>query len=72
MTTAGQRLPENLIGMLKESMANLFQKEFQAMVPDAMQALLQDAVLKGVYLALVIVFVVSLFNLGLSLLLPRK
>ncbi len=72
LTTAGQRLPENLIGMLKESMANLFQKEFQAMVPDAMQALLQDAVLKGVYLALVIVFVVSLFNLGLSLLLPRK
>ncbi len=72
LTTAGQRLPENLIGMLKESMANLFQKEFQAMVPDVMQALLQDAVLKGVYLALVIVFVVSLFNLGLSLLLPRK
>lgn len=72
LTTAGQRLPENLIGMLKESMANLFQKEFQDMVPDVMQALLQDAVLKGVYLALVIVFVVSLFNLGLSLLLPRK
>ncbi len=72
LTTVGQRLPENLIGMLKESMANLFQKEFQVMVPDVMQALLQDAVLKGVYLALVIVFVVSLFNLGLSLLLPRK
>ena len=72
LTAAGQKLPDELIGMLKESMANLFQQEFQAKVPYGMQAMLQDAILTGVYLALVIVFVVSLLNLGLSLLLPKK
>lgn len=72
LTVAGQKLPETLIGMLKESMANLFQQEFQAMIPAGMDAMLQNAVLNGVYLALIIVFVVSVINLGLSLLLPRK
>ncbi|MGI9535867.1 MAG: MFS transporter [Desulfocapsaceae bacterium] len=72
LTVAGQKLPEKLIGMLKESMANLFQQEFQAMIPAGMDALLQDAVLNGVYLALIMVFVVSVINLGLSLLLPRR
>ncbi len=72
LRVAGQNLPEGLIQKLKESMANLFQKEFQAMVPDAMRELLQDAVLNGVYLALVIVFIVSVINLGLALLLPKK
>jgi len=72
LTVAGQKLPETLIGMLKESMANLFQQEFQAMIPVGMDAMLQNAVLNGVYLALIIVFVVSVINLGLSLLLPRK
>lgn len=72
LTAAGQQLPDELIGMLRESMANLFQQEFQAMVPEGMQAMLQDAVLTAVYLALVIVFVISLLNLGLSLLLPKK
>jgi len=59
LTVAGQNLPDTLIGMLKESMAG-------------MEAMLQDAVLNGVYLALIIVFVVSVINLGLSLLLPRE
>ena len=72
LTVAGQKLPETLIGMLKESMANLFQQEFQAMIPAGMDAMLQNAVLNGVYLALIIVFVVSVINLGLSLLLPRR
>lgn len=72
LTFAGQNLPESLIHMLKESMANLFQKEFQAMIPSGMEALLQDAVLKGVYLSLVIVFVISVINLALSVLLPKK
>ena len=72
LSAAGRQLPDELIYKLKESMANLFQQEFQAMVPDAMRPLLQDAVVSGVYLALVIVFVVSLLNLGLSLLLPKK
>ena len=72
LSAAGRQLPDELIYKLKESMANLFQQEFQAMVPDGMRSLLQDAVVSGVYLALVIVFVVSLLNLGLSLLLPKK
>ena len=72
LTVAGKNLPETLIGMLKESMANLFQQEFQALIPAGMEVVLQEAVLNGVYLALIIVFVVSVINLGLSLLLPRK
>lgn len=72
LKAAGQNLPEALIRMLKESTANLFQKEFQAMIPEGMEALLQDAVLNGVYLAFVIVFIVSVINFGLTLFLPKK
>ena len=71
LTVAGQNLPESLIQMLKESMANLFQAEFQAMIPPHQEVLLQDAVLESVSIALVIVFVVSVINLGLSILLPK-
>jgi len=72
LTTAGQNLPEALIRMLKESTANLFQKKFQAMIPDGMEVLLQDAVLNGVFLAFVIVFILSVINFGLTLFLPNK
>ncbi len=72
LTAAGQNLPESLIRMLKESTANLFQKEFQAMIPDGMEILLQDAVLKGVYLTFIIVFIISVITFGLSLLLKEK
>ncbi|MFT5728901.1 MAG: EmrB/QacA subfamily drug resistance transporter [Desulforhopalus sp.] len=72
LTAAGQNLPGALIEMLKESTANLFQAEFQAMVPKGMELALQDAVLSSVYLAFIIVFIVSVINLGLSLLLPKK
>jgi hypothetical protein len=58
--------------MLKESMANLFHKEFQDMIPDGMETLLQEAVFKSVYLIFVIVFIVSVINLGLSLLLKKQ
>ena len=72
LTVAGQNLPESLIQMLKESMANLFQVEFQAMIPRSKEALLQDAVLESVYIALAIVFIASVINLGLSMLLPKE
>jgi len=72
LTVAGQNLPEALIQMLQESTANLFQKEFQAIIPDGKEAILQDAVLSGVYLVFVIVFIVSVINLGLSFFLPKK
>lgn len=69
---AGQNLPEELIRMLQESTANLFQKEFQVLIPDGMESILQNAVLNSVYLAFVIVFIVSVINLGLSLLLTKS
>jgi len=72
LTVAGQNLPGALIEMLKESTANLFQTEFQAMIPKGMEPALQDAVLNSVYLAFIIVFIVSVINFGLSLLLPKK
>lgn len=72
LSVAGQGLSESLIQMLKESMANLFQKEFQEMIPAGKEALLQNAVLESVYLLLVIVFIVSLINCGLSMLLPKE
>jgi EmrB/QacA subfamily drug resistance transporter len=72
LTVAKENLPEKLILMLQESTANLFEKEFQSMIPAGMEPLLQNAVLNGVYLAFVIIFIVSLINLGLSLLLPDK
>jgi len=72
LTVTGQNLPDALIEMLKESTANLFQAEFQAIIPKGLEPALQDAVLSSVYLAFIIVFIVSVINLGLSLLLPKK
>jgi len=72
LSIAGQKLPENVIYKLKESTANLFQAEFQALIPSGMETILHNAVLNGVYLAFVIVFIVSLINLGLSCFLPKK
>ena len=58
------------ISALQESMATLFQAEFQALIPDGMETLLQDAVLNSVSLAFFIVFIVSLISLGLIPFLP--
>ncbi len=71
LETAGSQLPEPLIARLQESMANIFQAEFQALIPEGMITLLQDAVLKGVSLAFIIVFIVSLVSLGLIFFLPN-
>lgn len=72
LSVAGQNMPEKIIRMLKESTANLFQEEFQAIVPADLAPILQEAVLNATYLALVIVFIVSVINLGLSALLPKQ
>nr|WP_319393904.1 hypothetical protein [uncultured Desulfobacter sp.] len=53
LKTAGHRLPEPLIARLQESLAILFQKEFQSQIPESMTGILQDAVLNGVSLACV-------------------
>jgi EmrB/QacA subfamily drug resistance transporter len=71
LETAGSKLPANLIARLQESMANLFQAEFQALIPEGMEPLLQDAVLNGVSLAFIIVFVVSVISIGLIPFLPN-
>ncbi len=72
LNIAGQKLPENVIFKLKESTANLFQEEFQSLIPSGMEVILYNAVLNGVYLAFVIIFIVSLLNLALSCFLPQK
>jgi MFS family permease len=71
LKTAGRHLPEPLIARLQESMASLFQKEFQSQIPEGMTGIIQDAVLNGVSLAFVMVFVVSIVSVGLIPLLPR-
>lgn len=68
---AGHHLPEPLIARLQESMAILFQKEFQSQIPEGMTGILQDAVLNGVSLVFVIVFIVSIVSITLIPLLPR-
>ena len=70
LEATGSRLPESLMVKLQESTASLFQREFQAMVPDAVMPVLQDAVLKGVFLAFIIVSAASLAGLLLSFFLP--
>lgn len=65
-------LPEHLLARLEHSMASLFQEEFQAMIPPGMEAVLQDAVLNGVYLTFVIVFAISVLSLVFFPFLPQK
>ena len=63
------RLPQALLARLQESKEHLFQAEFQALIPEGVRGILQEAVANGVYAAFVIVFGVSLVNIGLTLLL---
>lgn len=72
LEAAGSRLPEDLLARLQESMENLFQAEFQALIPREAGIILQEAVAQGVYSAFVIVFVVSLISLGLVAFLPGR
>ncbi len=70
LEAAGSHLPETLLTRLQESMENLFQAEFQALIPQDARILLQEAVAEGVYSAFIIVFAVSLISLGLVAFLP--
>jgi EmrB/QacA subfamily drug resistance transporter len=71
LKSAGRQLPGPLIARLQESMAILFQKEFQSQIPEGMTGVLQGAVLNGVSLAFVVVFIVSIVSVGLIPLLPH-
>jgi MFS family permease len=66
LETAESRLPQVLLDRLQESMEHLFQAEFQALIPEGARGILQEAVANGVYAAFVIVFAVSLINIGLT------
>lgn len=70
LETVGSQLPAPLIAQLHESMANLFQAEFQALIPKGMETLLQNAVLNSVSLVFTIIFIVSIISLGLTPFLP--
>jgi len=69
---AGSLLPEAVSARLEESMGNLFQAEFQTLIPEGAGKILQEAVANGVYSAFIIVFMVSLISLGLVAFLPGK
>lgn len=72
LEAGGHLLPEALMTRLQESMENLLQAEFLAMIPEGAGIILQNAVANGVYSAFIIVFTVSLINLGLTLFLLGK
>lgn len=72
LRAVSKNLPEPLLIRLQESMASLFEAEFQSMIPEGMDSILKDAVLNGVSLAFIIIFAVSLISLGLLIFLPGK
>jgi EmrB/QacA subfamily drug resistance transporter len=69
---AGGQLPQAIVYRLNESMENLFQADFQALIPQGAAKILQEAVANGVYSAFIIVFTVSLISLCLVAFLPGK
>ncbi len=69
---AGSQLPQAIVYRLNQSMENLFQADFQALIPQGAAKILQEAVANGVYSAFIIVFTVSLIGLCLVAFLPGK
>jgi predicted MFS family arabinose efflux permease len=67
LEAANSLIEEEVLARLQQSMAHLFQPEFQAMIPEAIGKILREAVVNGVYSTFFIVFAVSLFSLGLVL-----
>jgi EmrB/QacA subfamily drug resistance transporter len=72
LSSAGSQLPDHLIGRLQQSLASLFEPDFQALVPGGVEILLQNAVLNAVFSTFSIVFGVSLMGLGITIFLSRK
>lgn len=67
--TRGSLSPD-LMNQLQESMAYLFQPEFQSLIPSQTAELLRQAVLSGVWASFAIVTLVSVAGLALSFFLP--
>lgn len=72
LEAAGSQLPQAIVYRLNQSMENLFQADFQALIPQGAAKILQEAVANGVYSAFAIVFTVSLVSLCLVAFLPGK
>jgi len=72
LEAAGSQLPQAIVSKLNQSMENLFQADFQALIPQGAAKILQEAVANGVYSAFIIVFTVSLIGLCLVAFLPGK
>ena len=72
LKNAGTIIPENILSQLQESMENLLQAEFQALIPESINSILQQVVLDSVFTVFIIVFTVSLINLALSVCLPHS
>ena len=72
LESADNSLPQAIVARLHESHENLFQADFQAMIPEGAAKILQEAVANSVYSAFIIVFAVSLIGLCLVGFLPDK
>ncbi|ACN15552.1 putative drug resistance permease (EmrB/QacA-family protein) [Desulforapulum autotrophicum HRM2] len=72
LEAAAGKFPANLLPHIKESMENLFQVDFLALIPQASEILLKQAVANGVFAGFVVVFIASLVPLLLCFFLPGK
>lgn len=70
LESTGGNLSQDLMNQLQESMAHLFQPEFQSLIPSQTAELLRDSVLSGVWSSFAIVTLVSVVGLGLCFFLP--
>lgn len=67
---AGDMIPEAIFSRLQESMENLLQADFQALIPEGVHAILQEVVIHSVSFVFIVVFAVSLICFILTLFLP--
>lgn len=72
LEAAGSKVPKELLIQLQDSMENLLQTEFQALIPQGVGSIIHNAVLSSVFSAFIITFAVSLISLGLTLCLPSR
>ncbi len=72
LEAAAGNFPANMLPRIKESMENLFQADFLALIPRDGEALLRQAVANGVLAGFVVVFIVALIPLLLCIFLPGR
>ncbi|MCG8689359.1 MAG: MFS transporter, partial [Desulfobacterales bacterium] len=65
-------MPAEMANQIRDSIAQLFQPEFQAQIPPTILDLLKNAVLEGVWAAFAVVATVTVLGFLLSVFLPGK